>query len=176
VRARLVESPGDWPWSSYHAHTGAVEAPPWLDGGAVAGMLLGRTPRDAADAREVAARYRAHVAEGHGDPLWSTGLRQQVFLGDEAFVQRMQARAEQARLSTTEVPRPQRADPHSLAHWLAICPSREEALLRGHRDSGLSMSAMARELGLSVARVSQLLSKAAKVPKADSAKASGASN
>jgi DNA-directed RNA polymerase specialized sigma24 family protein len=36
----------------------------------------------------------------------------------------------------------------------------QEALLRAHRDSGLSMAAIGRELGLSGARVSQLIGRA----------------
>jgi hypothetical protein len=59
-----------------------------------------------------------------------------------------------------EVPRPQRAEPAapSLHEWLARCPTREDALYRAYREGGITMTAMARELGLSVARVSQLVS------------------
>ena len=86
-------------------------------------------------------------------------LRQQVYLGDQAFVERMQAHAAAARLAAPEVPRPQRAEPAapSLQEWLARCGSREEALYRAYREGGIAMTAMARELGLSVARVSQLV-------------------
>jgi REP element-mobilizing transposase RayT len=59
VRARMVEAPGDWPWSSYRAHTNAAEPPPWLDAHALAALLLGRAPSGVADWREAASRYRA---------------------------------------------------------------------------------------------------------------------
>ena len=36
LRANMVKHPRDWPWSSYRAHTGAKEAPTWLDSGALA--------------------------------------------------------------------------------------------------------------------------------------------
>jgi DNA-binding NarL/FixJ family response regulator len=87
-------------------------------------------------------------------------LRQQVYLGDQAFVERMQAHAATSRLAAPEVPRPQRAEPTtpSLPDWLARYPTREEALYRACREGGMTMTAMARELGLSVARVSQLVS------------------
>ena len=86
-------------------------------------------------------------------------LRQQVYLDDQAFVERMQAHAAAVRLAAPEVPRPQRAEPAapSLPDWLARCGSREEALYRAYREGGIAMTAMARELGLSVARVSQLV-------------------
>ena len=48
--------------------------------------------------------------------------------------------------------------PH--AQWLSTCDSREEALLRAHTESGLTMSAIAKELGLSVSRVSRLIARA----------------
>jgi DNA-directed RNA polymerase specialized sigma subunit len=49
---------------------------------------------------------------------------------------------------------------HSLQHWLAVCATREEAVLRAHRESGLTMAAIGRVLGLSGARVSQLIAHA----------------
>lgn len=47
-----------------------------------------------------------------------------------------------------------------LAHWLGVCSSREEALRCAHVQSGISMTALAAELRLSVARVSQLIARA----------------
>ena len=43
---------------------------------------------------------------------------------------------------------------------MSIGGSREEALLRAHTESGLTMSAIAKELGLSVSRVSRLIARA----------------
>lgn len=160
VRARMVAAPGDWPWSSYRALTGAAAAPPWLCAGVLHALLLGRTPVTVADWRDAAGAYAAWVEAGRDTPLWATGLRQQIYLGDERFVERMQARAEARRLAADEVPRAQRAAAHSLQHWLAVCATREEAVLRAHRESGLTMAAIGRELGLSGARVSQLIARA----------------
>ena len=61
---------------------------------------------------------------------------------------------------SVDVPKAQRRSPRTLAQWLACCPSRGEALRRAHAESGLSMTDMAKALGLSVARVSQLIAKA----------------
>ena len=54
----------------------------------------------------------------------------------------------------------QRAKPKTLTQWLAICPSREAALRAAHIESAISMSDLAREMGISVSRVSQLIKKA----------------
>jgi putative transposase len=58
------------------------------------------------------------------------------------------------------VPRVQRASPLTLDDWLQRCATREEALLRAHRESGLTMTAMAERLGLSVTRVGRLIARA----------------
>jgi hypothetical protein len=41
-----------------------------------------------------------------------------------------------------------------------VYTTREKALRRGHRDSGLTVAAMARELCIAPARVSQLVARA----------------
>ena len=57
----------------------------------------------------------------------------------------------------------QRSKSLSFAQWLERCGGRrEEALLMAHSQSGISMTALAAELGLSAGRVSQLIKKAQK--------------
>jgi len=92
--------------------------------------------------------------------LWENALRQQIYLGDEAFVERMQAQAEPKNSADRDIPRVQRSKARSLDQWLSSCTTREEALYRAHTESALSMSAIARELGLSVSRVSRLIAQA----------------
>ncbi|MGH8567891.1 MAG: hypothetical protein ACREXU_07690, partial [Gammaproteobacteria bacterium] len=96
----------------------------------------------------------------HDVRLWGTALRQQIYLGDEAFVERMQALVEPQRANAREIPRAQRRKTRSLAQRLSTCESREEALLRAHTESALSLSAIAREIGLPVSRVSRLIARA----------------
>jgi putative transposase len=163
VRAGMVAAPGDWPWSSYRAHVGALgdqPGPPWLDTAGLHGYLLQQPATSAADHRRAGQQYAALVAQGLGVALWDDGLRQQIYLGDEDFVDRMQALAEPPRKTTRDTPRPQRLAPRPLAHWLGVSASREEALYRAHTEGGLTMTALAAELGLSVSRVSRLIARA----------------
>ena len=160
VRARLVSLPGDWAWSSYRAHIGEVQALTGLDVAALHAFMLERPCRDARDHALAARRYREAVGQTGGEALWETELRQQVFLGDAAFVARMQSLAEHAGRNSREIPCAQRlTQERSLAHWLAACPNRASALLAAQRESGLTLTAMAAELGLSVSRVSRLISR-----------------
>jgi REP element-mobilizing transposase RayT len=158
VRAGMVAEPGAWPWSSYLAHSGKAPPPGWLDTPGLHGYLLGREARTAAQVRVAGARYAAWVAAGRGLQLWEGALRQQIYLGDEAFVERMQAQAAGAAKASTEVPRRQRVRPQKLAGYLAASPDdRALALRRAYVEGGITMSRIARELGLSVSRVSRLI-------------------
>jgi ribosome-binding protein aMBF1 (putative translation factor) len=89
--------------------------------------------------------------------LWDVALKQQIYLGDEAFVERMQARVEPKRTATKEVPRAQRQRPRTLEQWMKQSGSREEALYNAYAQSGISMTKLAATLGLSVSRVSRLI-------------------
>jgi putative transposase len=76
------------------------------------------------------------------------------------FVERMQKMADAKRTTAREIPKAQRRTTRSLAQWLSACNSREEALFWAHTESGLTMSALAKELGLSFSRVSRLIARA----------------
>ena len=93
VRARMVAKPADWPWSSYRVHAGSADAPEWLDTAGLHGYLLGRSANNAADHREAAKRYAVLVASAPDLQIWTEGLRQQIYLGDDQFVEHMQTLA-----------------------------------------------------------------------------------
>jgi DNA-directed RNA polymerase specialized sigma24 family protein len=103
------------------------------------------------------------VAQGTGEALWADHLRQQNYLGDAKFVQRMQAQASPATAPTRqprEVPRSQRAAPMTLQECLQEFQPRGEALRVAYRQYGITMTQMAAELGLSVSRISRLIAAA----------------
>jgi putative transposase len=81
VRARMVGTAGEWPWSSYRATAGLERAPEWLD---TASILDRFDPSD----RSVAMQsYREFVAAGAGqhDSPWEK-LRAGLYLGSESFI------------------------------------------------------------------------------------------
>ena len=159
VRAALVDDPADWTWSSYRSHVGLAERLAWLDTPGLHGYLLGRDAQTPADAGRASRRYAQLVAAGRDVRLWDDALNRQVFLGDDGFVERMQALMAPASKTAQTIPLRQRSAPKGLSDWLRECSSREEALWMAHTRSGLRMTALAAELGLSVARVSQLIAK-----------------
>ncbi len=78
LRARLVATPEQWPWSSYRAMTGQAPIPQWL---AVDGLLS----RFGVDREEARRSHQQFVADGVGRGIWE-GLRRLIYLGGEAFV------------------------------------------------------------------------------------------
>ena len=158
VRARMVRAAENWPWSSYTAHVGRVEAPAWLDTLAVHGYLLGRPTETSRDRLGAEARYATLVAEGKGVALWDRALSQQINLGDQDFVGRMQAKLEPAKVQAKEIPRQQRrASVQPLQLYLANTADRDASILAAVQEGGYSLTAIAGALGLSVSRVSRIV-------------------
>lgn len=160
VAAGLVARAEAWPWSSCRAHLGLAATPSWLDSDGLHGYLLGRPVGGARDRRRAVQRYAAVMAEAPSEPLWERGLRRQMFLGDEDFVTRMQALAAPARLAAVEVPRAQRKPGGTLQDCQKRCADRPQALRMAYRDCGISMTALAKQLDLSVSHVSRLIASA----------------
>ena len=162
VAAGIAAAADDWRWSSYRAHVLAVATPPWLDSDGLHGYLLRRPVAGERDRKPAAQRYAALVADADGTdvPIWQTGLRQQVFLGDEAFVARMQALASPARRAAVDVPKAQRKSPCTWQDCLKRVPERADALRMAYCQCGITMTELAKELGLSVSRISRLIAAA----------------
>lgn len=149
VRLGLVPAAGDWPGSSFRALAALEAAPEWLDVDGLHTYLLGRPATTPAQHRQAGEKYARLVASEPALQLWPGRLRQQIFLGDADFADRMRALAAAPARRT-----PQRA----YADWLRRAGGiREQALWLAHTQGGVSMTALAAQLGLSVSRVSRLI-------------------
>jgi REP element-mobilizing transposase RayT len=157
VAAGIVKDPGDWHWSSCRAHLGLAQTPAWLDSEVLHGYLLGGPIKVPTDRSRAMAMYLELLRDDADRDLWARGLRQQVFLGDEAFVGRMLADAPSISRVHPEVPRAQRVRPGNLRALLEEGPTREHALHVAYTQHGFTMTRLAEELGLSVSRVSRLI-------------------
>lgn len=165
VAAAMADSPRQWPWSSCQAHLGQVPTPEWLDSDGLHGFVLGRQVTDTRDRCLAADRYAALVgqAQPEDDVFWRDALRGQVFLGDEDFVQRMQALAEPERKASRAIPKKQRHPPLTWQQCLLRCGGdRNRALATAYRQAGTTMTTLAGHTGLSVSHVSRLIALAEK--------------
>jgi len=83
VRARMVNSPDEWLWSSWFCMVGHIESPPWLSTDA---LLL----QFANNRQDAIKSYIDFVQCGVGKNVW-VNLQHQVFLGDNEFVEKYQS-------------------------------------------------------------------------------------
>ncbi len=168
LRSGLVAKLEQWPWSSFRVHAGLDSPPPWLDAIGLWSYVIGREARSAADQRRAAERYTKLIAKEPALQLWPGRLRQQIFLGDEAFVasilERSRGNSESGGDASSGPNSGARIQTHKkLANgfdWpqcLRASQSREHALYRAHTEAGQTMSSLASVLGLSVSRVSRLI-------------------
>jgi REP element-mobilizing transposase RayT len=148
VRAGMVRTPEDWPWSSYRATVGEVPAPPYLQ----TDWLL----RAFAGDRETAvAGYRRFVADGITAPSPWPELKNQIYLGSEQFVERVQALIDRKR-PLQEIPKRQRrALAKPLGYYASRYPDRDRALAAAYRTGAYSMQAIAEHFGVSRMTVSR---------------------
>ncbi len=157
VAARWVDFPGDWTWSSYRAHVGLAPAPDWLDVDGLHGFVLGHVVRSAAQRKRAAALYAASVHGQNDSDLWKSRLRQQVFLGDEAFVDQALRRCDLRAARPDGVPRQQTRVPQEMGVMLAKHLDRATGMHAAYKDGGFKMVEIAQYVGLSVSRVSRLI-------------------
>lgn len=152
VRAGMVSDTAEWPWSSYAAMVGKQPAPDWLEVDALL-HAFGQTR-----ARAISA-YVDFVRAGVGLPSVWEGLRGQVFLGSDAFVESMQRQIEGDDAALAEVPRLQRrAAAKPLAEYEAN-HRRDEAMALAYASGDHSMKAIAQHFGVHYATVSRAVKK-----------------
>lgn len=150
VRAGIVRSATDWPWSSYRATAGLAEPPAWLQTDWLLSAFGSRRGT-------AAKRYRAFVAAGKGQPSPWEETRSQIYLGSEAFVDALQARhLPDGDLS--EVPTSQRrAPPRSLRHYQRHHGDRDQAIFEAYASGGYSLKEIGDHFGLHYSRISRIV-------------------
>ena len=148
VRAGMVKAAEDWPWSSHRAMTAEVPAPDWLQ----RDWLLGQFGMQRKRAIE---KYIDFVRAGQGLPSIWERLQNQIYLGSEVFVSRMQQNV-MADEALKEIPRVQRrpvAKP--LAFYERHAKARAEAMALAYLSGDYSMRAVAEHFGVHYSTVSR---------------------
>ena len=148
----MVDFPEQWPWSSYRAMMGEAAVPKWL---AVDGLLC----QFGAVREEARHNFQRFVLEGMGQCIWG-GLRQQIYLGDERFVERIQANV-QVDGDKLTVPQVQRRPPApSLAVIVAHHSDRDGAIVAAYATRAYSYREIAAYFGVHLATVGRIVRKA----------------
>lgn len=149
VRTGTTKTPGAWPWSSYRATCGDESAPDWL---AVEKVLM----RLADNKREAQKRYYLFVLNGvRVKDLWRN-VRQQMYLGDDDFVRRVQAYVKN--VDDLNIPRLQRRPPApSLDEIVKRSLTRDQAIVCANRTNAYSNSEIARFFRIHPSTVSRII-------------------
>jgi hypothetical protein len=148
VRAGRVPEAGEWRWSSYRAMVGQAPAPAWLETDGLLGPFGRRRSR-------AQAGYADFVRQGIARPSVWEGLRHQVFLGSEAFVERHYVSPTSPE-RLREVPRAQRRPLASpLAEFARRYPVRAEAMARAFQTGVYTMQEIGDYFGVHYSTVSR---------------------
>lgn len=148
VRARMVKTAGQWRWSSYCQMIGKATSPGWF----VRERILAQfdTQRDIAQ-----RRYIQFVAEGMNQPGVWQNLRNQIYLGDAQFVQRMQDLIDHPS-QLIEIPIAQRRPPAKpLSFYAASASDVKAAMQQAYATGGYSLKAIADYFGVHYSTVSR---------------------
>ena len=150
VRARMVRLARSWPWSSYRDTAGYRQGPEWLN----TQWILAAFGKKLSRAQQ---KYQLFVAEGKNQPAPWEQLRNQVFLGSEEFVKRMQGKIESGK-DISEVPKSQRRkQAETLEFYAKHASSRNEAIVTAYSSGGYSMKAIGDHFGLHYSWVSRVI-------------------
>ncbi len=149
VRARMVNAPDAWPWSSYAAMIGAVRTPPWLCTASILGHFSGTR-------RRAAYAYAAFVGEGvHMTSVW-TNLRGRIYLGSDAFLERFQHPGADDALR--EIPRTQRRPLVApIEEYRRLYEDRREGMAAAFASGDYSMREIAVAFGVHYSTVSRVV-------------------
>ena len=141
VRAKLVTDPADWPWTSYMLTQEILPPPVWLD----TNFILKKFGENRTDAIKA---YNQFVREGIGSANPLFGVKNQLLLGDDAFIERFQtASPEQEMGGISRVQRGTMA--LSLQAYENQYADRDTAIAFAYATNAYSMSEIARHFKVS---------------------------
>ena len=155
VRAKMVEKPEEYPWSSYLATAGRAKPHPSL----TTGWVLGQFGRKQTRAEK---EYRQFVSWGIDKPTIWTEVRGQSLLGEEDFVDKLSEHLRRHK-DVPEIPRSQRyANRPSLEKiftekTLGSILKRNKAIVRAVEEHGYRQREIADHLGMYFTSISRIV-------------------
>ena len=148
VRAQMVRSAKDWPWSSYRALVGLAVADDFL----TTDVILNHFGENRVKAQMA---YQEFVKQGKNQPCPWLSLKNQIFLGSDQFVELMQTNID-ASQSLLDIPKPQKLKPAKpLKYYQDLPTPRNEALARAYLSGHYTLTEVGNAFAVSYATVSR---------------------
>jgi putative transposase len=151
LRAKIVQSLEEWPWSSHQYVIGDREAPEWLD----AEWLLGQF---GSTRREAVPAYQQFVMDGLGLDSPLKKVSHQLILGDDAFVLRHRSLAGDDTLRNVSKAH-RRAAALTLDEYERQFPDRDLAIASAYFSMVFTMAQIAEFFGISERTVNRAIRK-----------------
>jgi len=150
VRAKMVSSVVDWPWSSYLATKGQIIAPAWLNIDWILSVF--------GDCKLTSMkRYQRFVSEAYLDYSPWDELKQQIYLGSEQFIDRAQSNINLLQ-DFSAIPSPQYSPTVlPLPIYEQQSSSRNEALKLAYASGNYGLKELGNYFGLHYSRVSRII-------------------
>lgn len=149
VRAQMVKDAADWPWSSYQATISQALPLRCLQ----VEWLLSQF---ASNRDEATARYQDFVRAGVGLPSVWGKLKSQIFLGEKAFVERLQKHIQVESGDLKEIPKAQRRPPgEPLSDYVETCPNAKEGMRKAYESGDYTLQQIANAFGVHYSTVSR---------------------
>jgi len=154
VRAQMVRSAKEWPWSSYCSTAGYVEQDELL----TSDWILASFAKSKTAAQ---IKYREFISQGKGQPSPWQSLKNQVYLGNEQFVKEHIDSITDKDVELSEIPKSQRkAKPMTMDYYLKQATNRDDAILRAWNSGGYTQKNIADYFSIHYSRVSKIIKKA----------------
>ena len=152
VRAEIVASAVEWPWSSYRATVGLASAPAWLCvESAIAPFGTGDQGVQA---------YVGFVASEAGESSFWTRTLHQIHLGDQSFIHRARKQG-MPRAVDAEVPTVQRGAPaRSVTDSVLARARRDAAIVDAYAAKRETLKTLGGRYGLHYSQISRILRRA----------------
>ncbi len=152
VRANMTKTADQYPWSSYRAMIDKSATPDWLD----KEWILGHYGKRLSTAQK---NFITFVREGNKQPAIWEQLRQQLYLGDEKFVNQLQSK-QAVDKDLTEVTKEQRQRiSKPLSYYSKKHKHRNDAINAGYIDGAYSQKDIADYFEVHYSTVSKIIKK-----------------
>ena len=148
VRARMIRSATDWKWSSYRATAGLADKEPLLTTDWILSCFSDRK-------KQAQERYRSFVQAGMNQPSPWESLKNQIYLGDDGFVEAIQCKLDPQQ-SLDDIPRIQKlSPPKPIEYFKQKYSDPKRAMAMAYLSKHYTLEAVGTAFGVSYATVSR---------------------